>query len=89
MEGLEFKFIVVAAIYIVFIVLFNVFKAGYRPRSMRSARTRSITNESAGYATTAAQKMDRRLGYARVITTVLVIASFIVMAVVMWLTARS
>lgn len=84
MEGLQTKIIVVGAIYIVFIVLSNVYKARIGPRSMRSARARSVTAESTGYATTEALKMDRRLGWARLITTLLVILSFVLLVVVIW-----
>lgn len=88
MEGLQTKIIVVGAIYIVFIVLFNIYKARIGPRSMRSARARSITAESTGYATTEAQKMDRRLGWARLLTTLLVLLSFALLVVVMWFNAK-
>ena len=85
---METKIIVVGAIYVVFIVLFNVYKARIGPRSMRSARARSVTAESTGYATTEAQKMDRSLGWARLITTLLVILSFVLLAVVIWYNAK-
>lgn len=83
MEGLETKVLVVGAIYIVFLVVYSVFKAKYRPRSMRSARTRSVTAESSGYATTAGQKHDRRVAWARVITTIMVVLSFVILAAVL------
>ena len=88
MEGLQTNIIVVGAIYVVFIILFNVYKAKIGPRSMRSARTRSVTADSVGYATTQAQKMDARLGWARLVTTLLVILSFILLVAVMWFNAK-
>ncbi|MBI5526833.1 MAG: hypothetical protein HY897_10915 [Deltaproteobacteria bacterium] len=88
MEGLENKVLVVGAIYVVFLVVYAVFKARYRPRGMRSARTRSVVAEASGYATTAEQQHERRVAWARIATTILVILSFVVLAAVLLLNLR-
>ncbi|MFA6033900.1 MAG: hypothetical protein WC889_13445 [Myxococcota bacterium] len=84
MNGLETKILIVGAIYVVFIVLYGFYKDRWTPTSMRSRRTRNMSAESAGFATTEYLRHEKRIKYARLITTALVVVSFLILAVVMY-----
>jgi len=84
MEGLFSKVLVVGIIYLIFIVVYGIFRARYIPPSLRSRRARSLTGEASGFATTESQKSDRKLGYLRIITTVLVAVSIIALGVILY-----
>ena len=84
MKGLETNILIVGAIYVVFIVLYGFYKDRWAPTSMRSRRTRNMSAESAGFATTEYLKKENRIRYARIISTALVVVSFLILAFVMY-----
>jgi hypothetical protein len=89
MEGLGSKMLLVGVVYLVFIVVYAIFKQRYVQPSMRSRRYRSRTAEAAGFATTQSMKSEKRLAWIRIGTTVLVGLSLLALALVLYYGVQS
>jgi hypothetical protein len=88
MEEVGCKVLIAGAVYIVFIVLLAIYRARHPPSPMRSRRARLRTTEAAGFATSEAEKTERRLSWIRTVTTALVVLSFMALALMLYLAGR-
>ena len=83
MYGLGMKVLIVGAIYLVFIILYSVYRDRMVPPRFRSRRTRSLSEAEPGFATTQSLKMDKKIKIFRIGTTVLVAVAFLALALIL------